>query len=81
MTTIPLKCLLPVRTTEAEMRAYCEQFSLTLVSWSHNGHWIDIAVQESVTPEQQATIAAAMTTQIASSIVSVRAPGETFNLA
>ena len=71
-TTIELESRLPVLTTEADMRAHCAAFGLTLLSWEKRAHELSVTVAETVTDAQQQQIAAAMAQQLAGSLVTVK---------
>lgn len=71
MTTIRLKSLLEVQTTDEQMRAHCAAFQLTLVSWEKSAHTVSVTVQEDVSMESQASIAAAMTAQLVATLITV----------
>ena len=71
--TIRLDVKVPVRVSQQQMQAYCDAFNLTLQSYSiEGGHSLDVTVAEEVSPETQAQIAAAMSQQMAGSIVTLR---------
>jgi uncharacterized protein YejL (UPF0352 family) len=74
MTTIKLRSLLPVQTDGALMEQHCAAFRLTLVGWGKTAHSLEVTVAEDVTPEQQQAIAAAMTAQLAATLVTVATP-------
>lgn len=69
MKTLRFDSLLPVRTTEEDMRGYCAAFGLTLVSWGRSAHEIEVTVKEDVTDEHHDQIAAAMSQQLAATII------------
>lgn len=69
MKTLKFDSLLPVRTTEEDMRGHCAAFGLTLVSWSRSAHELEVTVKEDVTDERHDQIAAAMSQQMAASLI------------
>ena len=71
MTTIKIRSLLPVQTDQDDMKAHCAAFGLTLREWSKSTHRLEVTVEETVSPEKQRQIAAAMTAQFSANLIAI----------
>ncbi len=69
MSTLTFKSLLNVQTTDADMRAYCAQFGLTLISWEKSAHQLSATVEEDVSDEMKGQIAQALNAHMVANLI------------
>lgn len=70
-TTFTLKSHVPIRSDESDIRTYCKQFGLTLVSFLREPHRLIVTVEENLTDADKLRIANGMREHVISTLVTL----------